>query len=162
MPTAAVGAAPDALSQRVGMSPMACLQHLAQYALKGVALGQGLLHGGIGEAAREQGVGHAFDDERACGVRIQPALAGVEQSVFGQGSPGGAVGSLHVVVVNLQVRRSTSRGWPPSGMPASRWCTSASPEPAAMCVLALATVCALPLASTRASLCCWCGRRGGA
>ena len=59
---------------------------------------------GITKGPREQGAGHAFDDQAARAAFVQAALAGVEQRVFGQGAPGGAVGRLHLVVVDLQVR----------------------------------------------------------
>ena len=58
----------------------------------------------VGEAALHQGTGHALDDQAACDAFVQAALAGVEQRILRQRAPGGAVGGLNLIVVDLQVR----------------------------------------------------------
>jgi hypothetical protein len=89
---------------------------------------------------------------RLRGAFVQAALAGVEQRVLRQRAPGGAVPGLHLVVVDLQVRRSTSLGWPPVGMPTSPAAPRPRRRPGAMRVWACTTARAAPLASARSSM----------
>src|SRR3990167_689566 len=96
------------------MSPMGALLGGCELACDGLRQPAAVLPGheqlGVVDAALQQRMGHALDDQRACAGVVQPALAGIEQGFFGQGAPGGAVRGLHLVVQDFEVRAQHQPG----------------------------------------------------